>query len=82
MLGAKAAVAHYFGRNLQKSRKASTSNGARPERTERQMRDAADDAHMALRIYRAAQEELQRRPQRRIDDGWRSCDRKTISDSF
>jgi ribonuclease D len=54
MVGAKSAVARYFGRKLQKSRKASTSNWASPRLTEQQMRYAADDAQVALRIYRIA----------------------------
>lgn len=58
MLGAKAAVARYFGRNLQKSRKASTSNWAHPRLTERQMIYAADDAQVALRVYRVAHRQI------------------------
>lgn len=54
MVGAKSAVAHYFGRRLQKSKKASTSNWANPQLTERQMIYAADDAQVALRIFRVA----------------------------
>jgi ribonuclease D len=54
MIGAKGAVAHYFGRRLQKSKKASTSNWANPQLTERQMIYAADDAHVALRVFRVA----------------------------
>ena len=55
MLGAKSAVARYFGQRLQKSKKASTSNWAHPRLTEQQMRYAADDAQVALRVYRVAQ---------------------------
>jgi len=54
-LGAKAAVARYFGQRLQKSKRVSTSNWAQPRLTESQMRYAADDAQVALRVYRAAQ---------------------------
>lgn len=53
-LGAKTAVAKYFGRHLQKSKHITTSNWAHPRLTERQMLYAANDAHVALRIYRAA----------------------------
>jgi ribonuclease D len=55
MLGTRSAVARYFGRRLQKSKKASTSNWAHPRLTEQQMRYAADDAQVALRVYRVAQ---------------------------
>lgn len=53
-LGAKTAVAQYFGQRLQKSRRTSTSNWAQPRLTERQMLYAANDAQVALRVYRAA----------------------------
>ncbi|MFA5123898.1 3'-5' exonuclease [Zavarzinia sp.] len=53
-LGAKTAVAQFFGRRLQKSRRTTTSNWANPRLTERQMLYAANDAHVALRVYRAA----------------------------
>lgn len=52
-VGAKVAVAHYFGQRFQKSKKSSTSNWAARRLTERQMLYAADDAQVALRIYRA-----------------------------
>lgn len=52
-IGARTAVARVFGQRLQKSRKVSTSNWARLPLTEQQMRYAADDAHVALRIHRA-----------------------------
>ena len=52
MVGAKSAVASYFGRRLQKSKRTSTSNWAHPRLTERQMLYAADDAQVALRVYR------------------------------
>lgn len=54
MVGAKSAVARFFGQKLQKSKKASTSNWAHPRLTERQMLYAADDAQVALRVYRVA----------------------------
>lgn len=53
-LGAKTAVAQYFGRRLQKSKRTTTSNWANSPLTERQMLYAADDAQVALRVYRAA----------------------------
>ncbi len=52
-VGAKVAVAHFFGQRLQKSKKTSTSNWAALPLSERQMLYAANDAHVALRIYRA-----------------------------
>ena len=52
-VGAKVAVAHFFGQKLQKSKKTGTSNWATPRLTERQMLYAANDAHVALRLYRA-----------------------------
>jgi RNA polymerase sigma factor for flagellar operon FliA len=52
-VGAKVAVAHFFGQKLQKSKKTGTSNWASPRLTERQMLYAANDAHVALRLYRA-----------------------------
>lgn len=53
-LGARTAVAEFFGQRLQKSRRTTTSNWANPRLTERQMLYAANDAQVALRIYRAA----------------------------
>ena len=53
-LGAKTAVAQFFGRRLQKSKKTTTSNWANPRLTERQILYAANDAQVALRVYRAA----------------------------
>lgn len=52
-VGAKVAVAHYFGQKLQKSKKVGTSNWASPRLNERQMLYAANDAHVALQIYHA-----------------------------
>ncbi|MGE5471462.1 MAG: 3'-5' exonuclease [Bacteroidota bacterium] len=51
-VGAKVAVAHYFGQKLQKSKKTGTSNWANLQLTERQLLYAANDAHAALQIYR------------------------------
>jgi len=50
--GAKTAVARFFGQRLQKSRKITTTNWALPRLTDKQILYAADDAHVALRIYR------------------------------
>ena len=52
-VGAKVAVAHFFGQKLQKSKQISTSNWAARHLTERQMLYAANDAQVALRIYEA-----------------------------
>jgi ribonuclease D len=52
-VGAKVAVAHFFGCKLHKSKKTSTSNWAAPHLTERQMLYAANDAHVALSVYMA-----------------------------
>jgi RNA polymerase sigma factor for flagellar operon FliA len=51
-LGAKSAVAKYFGRKLQKSKKISTTNWAAPRLSDKQLQYAADDAQVALRVYR------------------------------
>ena len=51
-LGAKTAVARFFGQRLQKSKKITTTNWAMPRLTEKQILYAADDAHVALRVYR------------------------------
>ncbi len=51
-LGAKTAVARFFGQKLQKSKKITTTNWALPRLSEKQILYAADDAHVALRIYR------------------------------
>jgi RNA polymerase sigma factor for flagellar operon FliA len=51
-LGAKTAVAKFFGRKLQKSKKISTTNWALPRLNEKQILYAADDAQVALRVYR------------------------------
>jgi len=54
--GAKTAVERFFGRRLQKSRRITTTNWALPRLSEQQIQYAADDAHVALRIYRHWQE--------------------------
>jgi RNA polymerase sigma factor for flagellar operon FliA len=51
-LGAKTAVAKFFGQKLQKSKKISTTNWALPRLNEKQILYAADDAQVALRVYR------------------------------
>ena len=51
-VGAKVAVAHFFGEMLQKSKKIGTSNWANPRLNERQLLYAANDANVALKIYR------------------------------
>ena len=52
-VGAKVAVAHFFGQKLQKSKRIGTSNWASARLEERQLLYAANDAHVALRLYRA-----------------------------
>jgi len=52
-VGAKAAVAHFFGQRLQKSKKISTTNWSNTVLTEKQILYAANDAHVALRVYRS-----------------------------
>jgi ribonuclease D len=52
-MGAKAAVAKYFGQALQKSKKISTSNWSLAPLNDRQLKYAADDAQVALLTYRA-----------------------------
>lgn len=51
-LGARTAVAKFFGQRLQKSKKISTTNWALPRLNDKQILYAADDAQVALRIYR------------------------------
>lgn len=51
-MGAKAAVAKYLGMTLQKSKKVSTSNWASVSLSERQIQYAADDAQVAVLVYR------------------------------
>ncbi|MCK9285272.1 MAG: 3'-5' exonuclease domain-containing protein 2 [Rhodocyclaceae bacterium] len=52
-VGAKTAVQHFFGQRFQKSKHVGTSNWASARLTERQQLYAANDAHAALRVYRA-----------------------------
>lgn len=52
-VGAKTAVARFFGQRMQKSKRTATTNWANPNLTERQMLYAANDAQVALRVYRA-----------------------------
>jgi len=52
-VGAKVAVAHYFGQKFQKSKKVGTSNWASSRLNERQVLYAANDAHVALLLYHA-----------------------------
>ncbi|MBS1229227.1 MAG: 3-5 exonuclease protein 2 [Proteobacteria bacterium] len=52
-VGAKVAVAHFFGQRLHKSKSVGTSNWANPRLVERQLLYAASDAHVALQVYRA-----------------------------
>ena len=52
-MGAKAAVAHFFGQHLQKSKRTSTTNWSNRVLNEKQILYAANDAHVALRIYRS-----------------------------
>lgn len=51
-LGAKTAVAQFFGQALRKSKKISTTNWARLPYTPAQMLYAANDAQVALAVYR------------------------------
>jgi len=52
-VGAIVAVAHFFAARLQKSKKVGTSNWASARLAERQLLYAANDAQVALRVYRA-----------------------------
>jgi RNA polymerase sigma factor for flagellar operon FliA len=51
-IGAKSAVAQFFGQRLQKSKKTSTTNWSLPKLTDAQILYAANDAQVALRVYR------------------------------
>ncbi len=51
-VGARTAVARFFGQRLQKSRRITTTNWAQARLSDKQLQYAADDAHVALRIYR------------------------------
>lgn len=50
--GAKTAVERFFGQRLQKSRRITTTNWALARLSDKQILYAADDAHVALRVYR------------------------------
>ncbi len=52
-VGAKVAVAHFFGQKLQKHKRIGTSNWASRRLTAQQLLYAANDAQVALRVYRA-----------------------------
>ena len=52
-VGAKVAVAYFFGQRLQKSKKVGTSNWANRRLNERQLLYAANDAWAALKVYEA-----------------------------
>ncbi len=52
-VGAKVAVAHFFGQKFQKSKRIGTSNWANPRLTDQQLLYAANDAQVALRVYQA-----------------------------
>lgn len=52
-VGVKSAVAELLGQQLQKSKKVATTNWASRVLSERQILYAANDAHAALRVYRA-----------------------------
>ena len=52
-VGPKTAVARFFGQRMQKSKKTSTTNWSNTHLSERQMLYAANDAHVALRVYRS-----------------------------
>ncbi|HQR04128.1 MAG: 3'-5' exonuclease domain-containing protein 2 [Proteobacteria bacterium] len=52
-VGAKTAVAWYFGQRMSKSKKIGTSNWASSRLSEAQIRYAANDARVALAVYRA-----------------------------
>ena len=65
-VGAKVAVAHYFGQKFEKSKKIGTSNWASPRLNERQLLYAANDAHVALQIYRAWRRDPESREPARV----------------
>ena len=60
-VGAKSAVAHFFGQQFRKSRKIGTSNWACRRLTERQLMYAANDAYAALQVYHAWRREREGR---------------------
>jgi len=51
-MGAKSAVAYYLGMQMQKSKKTSTSNWSAADLSEKQILYAANDAQVALLVYR------------------------------
>jgi ribonuclease D len=51
-LGAKTAVARFFGQRLAKSKRITTTNWSLPRLSPQQIQYAADDAHVALKLYR------------------------------
>ena len=53
-VGAKSAVAHFFGMRLIKSKKVGTSNWSNKQLTEAQILYAANDAYVALKAHRAS----------------------------
>ncbi len=55
-VGAKVAVAHFFGQKLQKHKRIGTSNWASRRLTAQQLLYAANDAQVALRVYRVWRE--------------------------
>jgi ribonuclease D len=61
-VGAKLAVAHFFGQRLLKSKRTGTSNWASPRLSDRQLLYAANDAYVALRVYRAWHRQSAERP--------------------
>lgn len=68
-VGAKVAVAHYFGEKLIKSKRVGTSNWASRQLDERQMLYAANDAHVALKIYHAWLQDTSRQDQASVVAG-------------
>jgi RNA polymerase sigma factor for flagellar operon FliA len=52
-VGAKSAVVRFFSQRLQKSKRISTTNWSLPRLNESQLLYAANDAHVALKMYRA-----------------------------
>jgi ribonuclease D len=52
-VGAKTAVARFFGQRMVKSKRTTTTNWSHPLLSERQMLYAANDAQVALRVYRS-----------------------------
>lgn len=63
-VGAKVAVAHFFGQKFQKSKRVGTSNWANPRLSDQQLLYAANDAQVALRVYQAWRQVQEARPER------------------